>query len=100
MKNEKLKDCIDDALSGIGENPWMLRQVLARAESEENKPVKKKISFGTVLIAMVFMALMSVGIAAVTRWNVLDFLNTEIPYITAPVGKEAETDGAKLHCVP
>ena len=36
MKNEKLKDCIDDALSGIGENPWMLRQVLARAESEEN----------------------------------------------------------------
>ena len=96
MKNEKLKDWIDDALSGIGENPWMLRQVLARAESEENKPVKRKISFGTVLIAMLFMALMSVGIAAVTRWNVLDFLNTEIPYITAPVGKEAETDGAKL----
>ena len=78
MKNEKLKDCIDDALSGIGENPWMLRQVLARAESEENKPVKRKISFGTVLIAMLFMALMRVGTAAVTRWNVLDFLHTEL----------------------
>ena len=34
MRNEQLKDRLDDALSGIGENPWLLRQVLARAESE------------------------------------------------------------------
>ncbi len=33
MKNERLKESLDDALSGIGENPWLLRQVMARAES-------------------------------------------------------------------
>ena len=74
MKNERLKDSLDDALSGIGENPWLLRQVMARAESEENKPVKKRISLGTVVIAVLVLALMSAGIAAVSQWNVLDFL--------------------------
>lgn len=99
MKNEKLKDCIDDALSGIGENPWMLRQVLARAESEEDKPVKRKISFGTVVIVLMVVILMSVGIAAVTQWNVLDFLKEwgkEAPVTPTPVGQQSETEHALL----
>ena len=100
MKNEQLKDRLDDALSGIGENPWLLRQVLARAESEENIPVKKKISLGTVVIAALILVLMSVGIAAVSNWNVLDFLRgwegNEAPYITTQVGQEAETENARL----
>ena len=29
------ENSLDDALSGIGEDPWLLRKVLARAESEE-----------------------------------------------------------------
>ena len=99
MKNEKLKDCLDDALSGIGENPWLLRQVLARAESEENKPVKRKISFGTVLIAILLVLVMSAGVAAVTQWNVLDFLQEwgkDAAVTPAPVGQEAETEHARL----
>ena len=100
MRNEKLKDRLDDALSGIGENPWLLRQVLARAESEENKPVKKRISFGTVVIALLILVLMSVGIAAVTQWNVEDFLRDlekADHFIAAPVRQDAETDNALLH---
>ena len=99
MGNEKLKDCLDDALSGIGESPWLLRQVLARAESGENTPVKKKISFGTVVIALLILALMSAGIAAVSRWNVLDFLGEwgRLPSITpAEIAREAETENAAL----
>ena len=99
MRREQLKDCIDDALSGIGENPWLLRQVLARAEREEHTPVRKKISFGTVLAVILILALMSAGIAAVTRWNVLDFLKEwgkEAPYITTQVQQEAETEGARM----
>ena len=100
MKNEKLKDCLDDALSGIGENPWLLRQVLARAESEENKPVKKRISLGTVVIAILILALMSVGIAAVSNWNVQDFLSSLDKgdhFIASAVRKDAETENARLH---
>ena len=99
MKNENLKDCLDDALSGIGENPWLLRQVLHRAESEESKPVKKKISFGTVLIIALILVLTSVGIAAVTQWNVLDFMKQwgkEASYITTEVRQTAETENARL----
>ncbi len=100
MKNEKLKDCLDDALSGIGENPWLLRQVLARAESEENKPVKKRISLGTVVIAILILVLMSVGIATVSNWNVRDFLSQVDKgdhFIASPVRKDAETENVRLH---
>ncbi len=100
MKNEKLKDRLDDALSGIGENPWLLRQVLARAESEENKPVKKKISLGTIVIAALILVLMSVGIAAVTQWDVQAFLSGMEKgdhFIAAPILRDAETENARLH---
>ena len=60
MKNEKLKNCIDDALSDIREDPWLLGKVLSRAENKEDLPVKKKISLGTVLIVLVIVLLMSV----------------------------------------
>ena len=42
MMNEKLKDCLDDALSGIRENPWLYQQVLHRAERNEQIQMKKK----------------------------------------------------------
>ena len=98
MKNERLKDSLDDALSGIGENPWLLRQVMARAESEENKPVKKRISLGTVVIAVLVLALMSAGIAAVSQWNVLDFLrkwDKDEPLVTVEIRQKDETENAR-----
>ena len=99
MKNEKLKNCLDDALSDIREDPWLLGKVLSRAENEEGMPVKKKISLGTVLIVLVIVLLMSAGIAAVSGWNVLDFLNEwedKAPYIMNTVQQKSETENARL----
>ena len=33
MKKDELKSSLDDALSGIQEDPWLLTRVLSRAES-------------------------------------------------------------------
>lgn len=99
MRNDELKNHLDDALSGIGEDPWLLRKVLERAESEEEIPVKKRISMGTVVIVLLIVLLMSAGIAGVTQWNVLDFLREwgrESAAIPTPVAQEAETDGARM----
>ena len=99
MKNENLKDCLDDALSDIREDPWLPEKVLSRAENEERTPMKKRVSLGTVLIVLIIVLLMSVGIAAMCGWNVLDFLKEweqEGPYITTTIWQEAETDDARL----
>ena len=99
MRNEKLKDILDDAVSGIGEDPRLLGKVLSRAENGEDVQMTKKVSTGTLLIAAVIILLMSAGIAAVSGWGVLDFLkneekNTEVT--PTPVGKEAETEHARM----
>ena len=99
MRNEKLKDILDDAVSGIGEDPRLLGKVLSRAENGEDVQMTKKVSTGTLLIAAVIILLMSAGIAAVSGWGVLDFLkneekNTEVT--ATPIGKEAETEHARL----
>ena len=100
MNKDKLKQCLNDAASDIREDPWMLRKVMNRAEKEEDIPVKRKISRGTVTIVVTIVLLMSAGIAAVNNWNVLDFLKewkeTDAPFITAAVGQEAETENAWL----
>ena len=77
MRNEKLKDILDDAVSGIGEDPRLLGKVLSRAENGEDVQMTKKVSTGTLLIAAVIILLMSAGIAAVSGWGVLDFLKNE-----------------------
>ena len=99
MRNEKLKDILDDAVSGIGEDPQLLGKVLSRAENGEDIQMTKKVSTGTLLIAAGIILLMSAAIAAVSGWNVLDFLkneekNTEVT--ATPIGKEAETEHARL----
>lgn len=63
MKNEKLRDCLDDALSGIQENPWLYQQVLNRAEKEE-ETVKKKLSFSFVSIIAILLLLGAAAYAA------------------------------------
>ena len=37
MRNDKLKDCLDDAVSGIGKDPQLLGKVLSRAENGGNE---------------------------------------------------------------
>lgn len=64
MRNEKLKDCLDDALSGIQENPWLYQQVLHRAEREENTQMKKKLSFSFVSVIAILLILGAVAYAA------------------------------------
>ena len=99
MKNEKLKNCLDDAVSGIGENPWLLSRVLSRAESMEDTPVKKKFAFGTVQVVLTIILLMSVGIASFSGLNRTDSQtdNNPVP-LSAPAisGMEAETEHARL----
>ena len=97
MKNDELRNCLDDALSGIGEDPWLLGKVLARAESGED--MKKRVSLGTALIVLAIVLLMSAAIAAVSNWNVLDFLNSwgrSVPVTPTEIGQEAETEHAAL----
>lgn len=100
MRNEKLKDCLDDALSGIRENPWMYQQVLHRAERDEQIQVKKKISFSMVLVICLAAVTMSVAIATVSGWSVLDFLfgerEVKPDMDVMPVHQESVTDGACL----
>lgn len=100
MNNDKLKQCLDDAASGIRRDPWLLQKVLRQAEKEEDIPVKKKVSMGTVLIALTIACLMSIGIAAVSNWTVLDFLKDwreeDASFITTSVQQESETENARL----
>ena len=99
MKNEELKNSLDDALSGIEEDPWLLTRVVSRAESMEDTPVKKKFVFGTVQVILTIVLLMSVGIASLSSWNRTESQpeNEPIP-LAAPVfsGMEAETERARL----
>ena len=99
MRNEKLRGCLDDALSGIGENPWLLRQVLSRAEQQEDKPVKKKLSLSMVLAILLVLTLMGAGVAAVIQWNVLDFLKEwggSASVDPVEVHRTSETENARL----
>ncbi|MBP5727766.1 MAG: hypothetical protein J6Y48_11900 [Clostridia bacterium] len=100
MNKDKMKKSLDDAASGIRKDPWLTQKVLCRAEKEEDIPVKRRVSAGTVLIALTVVCLMSVGIAAVSNWNVLDFLKDygqeDATFITATVQQEAETENARL----
>ena len=99
MKNKELKNCLDDAVSGIGENPWLLSRVLSRAESMEDTPVKKKFTFGTVQVVLTIILLMSVGIASFSSLNRTDSQTDNNPVsLSAPAisGMEAETEHARL----
>ena len=99
MKNKELKNCLDDAVSGIGENPWLLSRVLSRAESMEDTPVKKKFAFGTVQVVLTIILLMSVGIASFSSLNRTDSQTDNNPVsLSAPAisGMEAETEHARL----
>ena len=100
MKNERIKDCLDDALSGIQENPYLYQQILHCAERKEQIHMKKGLSISMVLIIFLAAVTMSVAIAAGSGWNVLDFLFGEKgvkPEIdAAPIHQEAVTDGAYL----
>ena len=79
MKKDELKNSLDDALSGIKENPWLLTRVLSRAESMEDTPVKKKIAFGTVQVVLTIILLMSIGIASISSLNQPDSLKDKEP---------------------
>ena len=99
MKKDELKNSLDDALSGIKENPWLLTRVLSRAESMEDTPVKKKIAFGTVQVVLTIILLMSLGIASISSLNQPDSLKDKEPIpMTTPAfsGTEAETELARL----
>ena len=99
MKKDELKDSLDDALSGIKEDPWLLTRVLSRAESMEDTPVKKKIAFGTVQVVLAIILLMSIGIASISSLNKTDSQTENNPgSLSAPAisGMEAETEHARL----
>lgn len=100
MTREKLKDCLDDALSGLQENPHLYRQVLARAEGEAPVQIRRKASFGMILVVLLAVVTMSAGIAAARGWNVLDFLfgftEAQPEIDTAPIHQEAVSEGASL----
>ncbi len=100
MKRNEWKIRLDDALSGIGENPWLYQQVLHRAKEEE-AIVKKKISIFVIAAAMLVIVTVGAAATAVSGWNVLDFLFSGRTRETPPVAftdisQEAAADGASL----
>ena len=100
MKRNEWKARLDDALSAMGETPGLAQQVLRRAEQEE-KPMKKKITVSLVLAAALVIAAMSAAVAAVSGWDVMQFLfsgqNRETPGMAfTVVSQEAVSQGACL----
>ena len=91
MRNEKLKDCLDDALSGIQENPWLYQQVLHRAEREENTQMKKKLSFSFVSVIAILLVLVAVAYAATEVYHRIriNWKGETVEETEVPIGPEA-----------
>lgn len=60
---EHIQDALNAALSGLQDDPWLARRVIAEAKGE--KKVKKKISAGLVFI-LVLMMIAATALAVVT----------------------------------
>lgn len=60
---ENIQDALNAALSGLQDDPWLARRVIAEAKGE--KKVKKKISAGLVFI-LVLMMIAATALAVVT----------------------------------
>lgn len=93
MKNEKLRDCLDDALSGIQENPWLYQQVLNRAEKEENIQMKKKLSFSFVSVIAILLVLVAVAYAATEVYHriSINWKGEIVADYTEPISPESTT---------
>ena len=96
MKNNILKNRLDTALSGIGEDPWLYQKVKRQAEQKKEK---KKIRFGTIVVIALLIVSMGAAIAAAGGWNMIQEL-FERPGKKPPeveitvIEQEAVTDSA------
>ena len=70
-EQERVQTAMNATLSGLREDPWLARRVLANAKGEE--PVKKKMSVGILMI--VFILAVTVVAFAASNWGgIADFL--------------------------
>ena len=52
----KVRNALDNKLSGVKDNPWLAQRIINRADGEE-PIVKKKLSFGIVLVTVAVLVL-------------------------------------------
>ena len=83
----KVQKALDNKLSGVKDNPWLAQRIMNRADEEE-QIVKKKLSFGIVLVIVAVLVLGTAMAVAIrtdffgrvfgneTRENVTEHLET------------------------
>ena len=72
LNREAFHDAIDETLSGLHENPFLAQRVMAQANEKEDIVVKKRLSVGFMLVAV--LMLLAVAAMAVTGSYVLQYL--------------------------
>ena len=99
-EQEKVQRAMNTALSGVREDPWLARRVLAQGKGE--KPMKKKISV-VVLLAAALMMITAVAFAATSWTGIADFLEKIVggwqvngDAIVTPVIRSCESKWLKL----
>ncbi len=70
MIRKQIHESIDESLSHLDARPSLYGAIMARTEGETK--VKRKVSFGLVLAAMMLLAMTAMGVAA-TRFGMLEF---------------------------
>ncbi len=98
ISDAEFRETLDRRLSALQPDPWMARKVRNLARGKE-EPMKKRFSLGIVILIAILAISMSVGIATVTGWDVMQFLygnrtGQRIPEVeTFPVHLEASAGG-------
>ena len=100
ISDNEFRESLDRRLSPLQPDPWMAQKIRNRAQQKEGEPMKKRLSVGTVLVLVILLLSVSVGIATVSGWDVMQFLYgtrtaQRIPEVEVfPVHREAVAGGA------
>ncbi len=96
MNNDRIRREIHQAVEQVTQaakaDPWLAQRIRARAQGKDAETARRKISAGTVLIVILIVLSVSVGIAAVSGWDVVQFL-----YGSRSVQRVPEMDVFPLH---
>ena len=74
ISDTEFRESLDRRLSSLQPDPWMAQKTRARAQAKGEEPVKKRLSVGVIILVAVIAISMSVGIATVGGWDVIQFL--------------------------
>ena len=104
MNSERFRKQVHRAVEKVSpamkSDPFLAQKIRVRAWENEEKPLKRRVSAGAVILTAFVVISMGVGIAAVSGWDVMQFLYgdrtaQQIPEIDVfPIRQEVSGDGA------